>query len=110
MIDESLRREGFEMVGPDLDGYAHRYERDGFGHADSKTTQIYAHYVPSAREVEPWSATSGAGTKRRLPLPAANSLRPAPEMPRGDLVAPVVSRRGEVLALEYQANELPKIT
>lgn len=29
MIDESLRREGFEMVGPDLDGYAHRYERDG---------------------------------------------------------------------------------
>jgi hypothetical protein len=28
-IDETLRREGFEMVGPDLDGYAHRYERDG---------------------------------------------------------------------------------
>jgi hypothetical protein len=22
------------------------------GHADSKTTQIYAHYAPSAREVE----------------------------------------------------------
>jgi hypothetical protein len=24
-----LRREGFRMVGPDVDGYAHRYERDG---------------------------------------------------------------------------------
>jgi hypothetical protein len=29
MIDESLRRDGFRMVGLDLDGYAHRYERDG---------------------------------------------------------------------------------
>ncbi len=28
-IDVALRGEGFEMVGPDLDGYAHRYERDG---------------------------------------------------------------------------------
>jgi hypothetical protein len=28
-IDAALRGEGFELVGPDLDGYAHRYERDG---------------------------------------------------------------------------------
>jgi hypothetical protein len=28
-IHKALEREGFEMVGPDLDGYAHRYERDG---------------------------------------------------------------------------------
>ena len=28
-IDAALRRENFKMVGPDLDGYAHRYERDG---------------------------------------------------------------------------------
>jgi hypothetical protein len=28
-IEAALRREGFELVGPDLDGYAHRYERDG---------------------------------------------------------------------------------
>lgn len=28
-IDDALRREGFDPVGPDLDGYAHRYERDG---------------------------------------------------------------------------------
>jgi hypothetical protein len=28
-IDTALRDEGFELVGPDLDGYAHRYERDG---------------------------------------------------------------------------------
>jgi hypothetical protein len=24
-----LREDGFELIGPDLDGYAHRYERDG---------------------------------------------------------------------------------
>jgi hypothetical protein len=28
-IDAALRRENFKLVGPDLDGYAHRYERDG---------------------------------------------------------------------------------
>lgn len=28
-IDAALRGGGFELVGPDLDGYAHRYERDG---------------------------------------------------------------------------------
>jgi hypothetical protein len=28
-IDTTLQREGFELVGPDLDGYAHRYQRDG---------------------------------------------------------------------------------
>jgi hypothetical protein len=28
-IDASLRGEGFELIGPDLDGYAHRYEREG---------------------------------------------------------------------------------
>lgn len=28
-IDTALRDEGFDLVGPDLDGYAHRYERDG---------------------------------------------------------------------------------
>jgi len=28
-IDAALEREGFELVGPDLDGYAHRYQRDG---------------------------------------------------------------------------------
>jgi hypothetical protein len=28
-IDAALRTHGFELVGPDLDGYAHRYERDG---------------------------------------------------------------------------------
>ncbi len=28
-IDAALRKHGFELVGPDLDGYAHRYERDG---------------------------------------------------------------------------------
>jgi hypothetical protein len=28
-IDTALRGEGFELVGPDLDGYAHRYVRDG---------------------------------------------------------------------------------
>jgi hypothetical protein len=28
-IGAALRGEGFELVGPDLDGYAHRYERDG---------------------------------------------------------------------------------
>jgi hypothetical protein len=28
-IDAALRGGGFESVGPDLDGYAHRYERDG---------------------------------------------------------------------------------
>lgn len=26
-IDSALQREGFEMIGPDLDGYAHRYQR-----------------------------------------------------------------------------------
>jgi hypothetical protein len=26
-IDEALRAEGFELIGPDLDGYAHRYRR-----------------------------------------------------------------------------------
>jgi hypothetical protein len=29
VIDAALRDEGFEMLGPDLDGYAHRYKRDG---------------------------------------------------------------------------------
>jgi hypothetical protein len=28
-IDAALRDEGFQLVGPDLDGYAHRYKRDG---------------------------------------------------------------------------------
>jgi hypothetical protein len=28
-IDAALRHEGFELAGPDLDGYAHRYERHG---------------------------------------------------------------------------------
>lgn len=28
-IDAALREQGFELVGPDLDGYAHRYERGG---------------------------------------------------------------------------------
>jgi hypothetical protein len=28
-IDEVLRADGFELVGPDLDGYAHRYRRAG---------------------------------------------------------------------------------
>jgi hypothetical protein len=28
-IDAALRNEGFQLLGPDLDGYAHRYERDG---------------------------------------------------------------------------------
>lgn len=28
-IDAALRGENFELVGPDLDGYAHRYERHG---------------------------------------------------------------------------------
>jgi hypothetical protein len=28
-IDEALRADGFELVGPDLDGYAHRYRRAG---------------------------------------------------------------------------------
>lgn len=28
-IDAALRGDGFEPVGPDLEGYAHRYERDG---------------------------------------------------------------------------------
>jgi len=28
-IDAGLRDAGFELVAPDLDGYAHRYERDG---------------------------------------------------------------------------------
>jgi hypothetical protein len=28
-IDATLRHEGFELIGPDRDGYAHRYERDG---------------------------------------------------------------------------------
>jgi hypothetical protein len=27
-IDTALQREGFELIGPDLDGYAHRYQRD----------------------------------------------------------------------------------
>lgn len=27
-IDRALLREGFELIGPDLDGYAHRYQRD----------------------------------------------------------------------------------
>ncbi len=27
-IDSALRREGFELIGPDLDAYAHRYRRD----------------------------------------------------------------------------------
>jgi hypothetical protein len=26
-IDAALQREGFELIGPDLDGYAHRYRR-----------------------------------------------------------------------------------
>lgn len=29
LITAALRGEGFELVGPDLDGYAHRYERNG---------------------------------------------------------------------------------
>jgi hypothetical protein len=28
-IHAALCREGFELLGPDLDGYAHRYERAG---------------------------------------------------------------------------------
>lgn len=28
-IDRALLDEGFELIGPDLDGYAHRYRRDG---------------------------------------------------------------------------------
>jgi hypothetical protein len=28
-IDVALRGDGFELVGPDQDGYAHRYQRDG---------------------------------------------------------------------------------
>ncbi len=28
-IDAALRGEGFELIGPDIDGYAHRYARDG---------------------------------------------------------------------------------
>jgi len=29
VIHAALQKEGFALVGPDLDGYAHRYERDG---------------------------------------------------------------------------------
>jgi hypothetical protein len=29
VIDAALREEGFKLLGPDLDGYAHRYQRDG---------------------------------------------------------------------------------
>lgn len=28
-IDTTLTSEGFELIGPDLDGYAHRYQRNG---------------------------------------------------------------------------------
>jgi len=28
-VDAALRDEGFELLGPDLDGYAHRYQRNG---------------------------------------------------------------------------------
>jgi len=28
-IDTALHDEGFGLIGPDLDGYAHRYRRDG---------------------------------------------------------------------------------
>jgi integrase len=35
------------------------------GHADLKTTQIYAHYAPSAEEVERVNAAFGAAAERR---------------------------------------------
>ena len=42
------------------------------GHADSKTTQIYAHYAPSAREVEMVNAAF-ADEEGAAPEPAETS-------------------------------------
>ncbi len=45
------------------------------GHADLKTTQIYAHYAPSAREVAVINEAFGAATKR--PRGRRRSAKPA---------------------------------
>jgi site-specific recombinase XerC len=55
------------------------------GHADAKTTQIYAHYAPSAREVEMVNAAFAADEPRTNAQPGeGGELQPDGERTAAD--------------------------
>jgi hypothetical protein len=52
------------------------------GHADSKTTQIYAHYAPSAREVQMVNEAFAAASSEDTPGAAATATAESEREPR----------------------------
>lgn len=54
------------MVGPDVDGYAHRYERDGVVHRCAGARRHQA-----AAEPRPWREGDQCAGGARIPRPAA---------------------------------------
>jgi hypothetical protein len=69
-IDEALRVAGFELLGPDLDGYAHRYRRKGL-----------AVDVLAPEGIEPPASIGGRsacpGGRRRCAVPRPSPCRSA---------------------------------
>jgi len=69
--------------------------QDFLGHADAKTTQIYAHYAPSAHEVAMVNdafltddPAARAGPTHKTPTHLHPRARANPSTPRGDDPSP----------------------
>jgi hypothetical protein len=69
-IDAALRGEGFDLAGPDLDGYGYRYERDGL---------IVDLLAPDGINPRP---DLGAGVKA-IGVPGGSQALPGPRVHKG---------------------------